>query len=179
MAKVEQTIMDFYRVAQERDFSRDFQFRILSINPGGSAGVTFSEDDLVYAKGGQIPTRTIASSEVPYMGLQFRLPGAAQYSGEFQSNFYCDVNSRVRQLMEEWSFQTFDDSTSMGDYYMPRESSYVELVQLDSQFEVVAMYKLIGCFPNLVGDIQYDIGGTGTAVEFAVNLTYHFWRRTG
>ena len=109
MAKVEQTIMDFYRVAQERDFARDFQFRILSMNPGGGNAVTFSEDDLVYAKGGQIPTRTIVNSEVPYMGLQFRLPGAAQYSGEFSANFYCDVNSRVRQLMEEWSFQTFDE----------------------------------------------------------------------
>ena len=32
MAKLEQTISDFYRVAQERDFARDFQFRVLSIN---------------------------------------------------------------------------------------------------------------------------------------------------
>tara|TARA_R110002167_G_scaffold263431_1_gene470202 strand:- start:2187 stop:2726 length:540 start_codon:yes stop_codon:yes gene_type:complete len=179
MAKLEQTISDFYRVAQERDFARDFQFRVLSINPGGSSAVTFSEDDLVYIKGGQIPTRTIVSHEVPYMGLQFRLPGAAQYSGEFTAGFYCDVNSRVRQLMEEWSFQTFDDSTSQGDYFMPRESSYVELVQLDSQFETTAIYKLIGCFPTEVGDIQYDIGGSGNAVEFNVNLSYHFWRRTG
>ena len=177
MAKLEQSISDFFRVAQERDFSRDFQFRILSINPGGSSAVNFSEDDLLYCKGGQIPTRNIVSHEVPYMGLQFRLPGAAQYSGQFNSAFYCDVNSRVRQLMEEWSFQTFDDSTSMGDYFMPRESSYVELAQLDSQFEVTAIYKLIGCFPTEVGDIQYDISGTGNAVEFNVNLSYHFWRR--
>jgi hypothetical protein len=179
MAKLEQDITNFYRVAQERDFSRDFQFRVLSINPGGSSAVSFTEDDLVYVKGGQIPTRNIVQHEVPFMGLQFRLPGAAQYSGDFQANFYCDVNSRIRQLMEEWSFQTFDDSTSMGDYFMPRESSYVELCQLDSQFEVTSIYKLIGCFPTTVGDIQYDIGGTGNAVEFTVNLSYHFWRRTG
>lgn len=179
MAKVEQTILDFYRVAQERDFARDFQFRILSINPGGGSSVTFSEDDLVYARGGQVPVRTIANHELPFMGLQFRLPGAAQYSGEFQTNFYCDVNSRIRQLMEEWSFQTFDDSTSTGDYFIGRESSYVELVQLDSQFETTAIYKLIGCFPISVGEIQYEVGGTGNAVEFQVNLAYHFWRRTG
>ncbi len=179
MSGVKQRISDFYRVAQDRDFSRDFQFRVLEIAPGGSSAVSFTEDDLVYVKGGQIPTRTVVGHEVPYMGLQFRLPGSAQYSGDFQANFYCDVNSRVRQLMEEWSFQTFDDSTSTGDYFMPRVSSYVVLCQLDSQFEPVSKYQLIGCFPTTVGDIQYDIGGTGNAVEFTVNLSYHFWRRIG
>ena len=47
MPDVQQTISDFYRVALERDFARDFQFRVLSIENGGASDVTFDEDDLV------------------------------------------------------------------------------------------------------------------------------------
>jgi len=178
MPVTQQTISDFYRVAQERDFARDFQFRVLNIQPGGGSAVSFDEDDLVYIKGGQLPQRTIATHEVPFMGLQFRLPGAAQYSGEFSGNWYVDVNSKVRQLLENWSIQTFDDATSQGDYFMPRPTSVIDLVQIDSQFEQVAKYQLVGVFPKIVGDIQYDIGGTGNAVEFQCTFSYHFWRRT-
>ena len=85
MPDVRQTISDFYRVAQERDFSRDFQFRVLNIqNDDGSVAIT--EDDLVYAKGGSIPGRTINVTDVPYMGLNFKVPGAATYSGEICIN---------------------------------------------------------------------------------------------
>ena len=80
MPDVRQTISDFYRVAQERDFSRDFQFRVLNVQ-SGDGSFTITEDDLVYAKGGSIPGRTINVAEVPYMGLNFRVPGAATYTG--------------------------------------------------------------------------------------------------
>jgi len=50
MPDVRQTISDFYRVAVERDFARDFQFRVLSIDSGGASTVTFDEDDLVYSQ---------------------------------------------------------------------------------------------------------------------------------
>lgn len=172
-----QTITDFYRVSQERDFSRDFQFRVLNIQPGGGSAVSFDEDDLVYIKGGQIPTRQIFVGTVPYMGLDFRVPGAAKYSGEFTANFWCDAQSKVRKLMEDWSVQIFDDATSTGDYFVPRETSVVDLQQIDPQFNEVSRYQLIGCFPSNVGDINYTIGGNGEAVEFEVTLSYHFWRR--
>ena len=70
MPDVKQTITDFYRVAQERDFSRDFQFRVLNIQ-NGDGSVVVSEDDLVYAKGGVIPGREISESTVSYMGVEY------------------------------------------------------------------------------------------------------------
>ena len=52
MADTNQTITDFYRVATNREFARDFNFRVLSINTGGATNaagqvITFTEDDLV------------------------------------------------------------------------------------------------------------------------------------
>ena len=50
MANINQGIQDFYRVAQDRDFARDFQFRVLNIQAGDASSVAFDEDDLVYIK---------------------------------------------------------------------------------------------------------------------------------
>lgn len=52
-----QTIADFYRVAQVRDFTRDVQFRVLNITPKGTTE-TFDEDDLVYARTASLPVET-------------------------------------------------------------------------------------------------------------------------
>lgn len=75
MADVNQLITDFYRVAATREFARDFNFRVLSINTGGASTVTFDENDLVYVKTASLPERSITNIAVPYMGLNFNLPG--------------------------------------------------------------------------------------------------------
>ena len=177
MPDVKQTISDFYRVAQSRDFSRDFQFRVLSIQPGDGSDILVTEDDLVYARGGSIPGRSIAQQTVAYMGLDFRVPGAAQYSGSYSLQFMCDNNSAIRRLFEKWSHDTFDDEDSTGNYFMPRATSTVDLVQLNSQLDRVAQYQLVGCYPSEVGEIAYSIEGSGAPVEFPVTMSYHYWRR--
>jgi hypothetical protein len=177
MPDVKQTITDFYRVAQERDFSRDFQFRVLSIQPGDGSDVTITEDDLVYAQGGTIPTRTIVNQDVPYMGLNFKCPGAAQYPGTYSITFTCDNQSALRRVFEKWSFDIFDDEFSTGNYFVPRATSTVDLLQLNPQLDAVAHYQLVGAYPTDVGEISYNIQGTGAPVSFPVTLAYHYWRR--
>ena len=176
MPDVRQTISDFYGVAQERDFSRDFQFRVLNIQSGDGSFV-ITEDDLVYAQGGAIPGRTIASTQVPFMGLNFNVPGAATYSGSYPLTFYCDRGDTLRNLLLRWTRDTFDDSTSTGNYFMPKETSIVDLVQLDTQLERVAQFTLVGAYPTEVGDVSYNIQGTGAPVTFDVTLGYHFVRQ--
>lgn len=177
MPDVRQTISDFYRVAQEKDFSRDFQFRVLNINPGMGSDQEITEDDLVYAKGGTIPARTINNHDVTYMGLSFKVPGSASYPGEYSLEFHCDNASKIRQIFENWTFDIFDDSTTTGNYFVPRATSVVDLLQLDSQLNAVAHYQLVGAYPTSVGDITYSIEGTGATTSFTTTLAYHFWRR--
>ena len=175
MPDVRQTISDFYRVAQERDFQRDFQFRVLNIQSGDSTFVV-TEDDLVYAHGGSIPGRTINSEDVPFMGLNFKVPGAATYGGEYSLTFYSDREDSLRQLLLQWTRDTFDDATSTGNYFLPKETSIVDLVQLDTQLNRVAQFTLVGAFPTEVGDVDYNVQGTGAPVEFEVTLGYHYIR---
>ena len=175
MPDVRQTITDFYRVAQERDFSRDFQFRVLNIqNADGS--VVVSEDDLVYARGGTIPGREISENIVSYMGLDFRVPGSVKYAGSYEIEFLCDTSDTLRNLMLTWTRDTFDDATSTGNYFMAKETSIVDLVQLDTQLERVAQYTLVGVYPKQVGDVTYTLDGTGAPVTFSMTLGYHYIR---
>ncbi len=180
MPDVQQTISDFYRVATERDFARDFQFRILSIDSGGASSQTFDEDDLVYCTAGSVPARSITNVGVPYMGLEFNLPGNATYPGSqaYSLQFYCDQNSAIRQKFEDMSRDVFDDATSTGNYFTPRASASINLVQLDTQLNETTSYKLVGASIREVGSIEYTIGsGTGQNVTFTATMAYHYFTR--
>ena len=180
MPDVRQTISDFYRVAVERDFARDFQFRVLSIDSGGASTVNFDEDDLVYATTASLPERAITNVAVPYMGLNFNLPGNATYPGSegYAINFYCDQNSQIRQKFEDMSRDIFDDATSTGNYFAPRQLAIIELLQLDTQLDAVAQYQLVGASVRSVGPITYNMSaGTGQFVNFQATMAYHYFRR--
>ena len=177
MADVKQSITDFYRVAQEREFSSAFQFRVLSIQPGDGSDALITEDDLVYAQSGTIPGRSITTTDVSFMGLPFKVPGAARYPGTYQLTFLTDNQSSLRRVFEKWSYDIFDDEDATGNYFVPRATSTVDLLQLNPQLDRVAQYQLVGAFPTELGDISYNIQGTGAPVTFNVTMSYHYWRR--
>lgn len=176
MADTEQTIQKFFSTLRTRDFARDFQFRVLDVRDRGVSLLT--EEDLVYAKGGNIPGRTIGTIPVPYMGLQFRVPGAASYPGSdsFELTFYADSENLIRTVFERWSEITFDDATSTGNYRL-FDNSQVVLAQLNQKLEIVNRYILFGCFPVEVGGLTYKTTGSGDTVEFKVTLAYQYWRK--
>ena len=186
MADTNQTIQDFYRVATTREFARDFSFRVLSINTGGAtdaAGniITFNEDDMVYAKTATLPAREITNVPVPYMGLNFNLPGNAVYPDGtgYSILFYADAKSSIRQKFEDWSRYTFNDANSTGDFLTPKPTSVINLLQLDNQLNKVAQYTLVGASPRSVGALSYNMaGGTGTTVEFTATIAYHYFTRS-
>lgn len=180
MAKTSQSIRKFYTVAAGRDFSRDFLFRVTAINLAGIAG-EISEEDLVYAKAANLPGRTISNVAVPYMGLNFNVPGTASYTGAegYSLTFFLDSESRLRNLFETASRAMFNDATSTGLYGTPDDSNFIELAQLDKELNVISSYKLIGASIRSIGDIQYQISsGTGQTVELPVTIAYHFYNKT-
>ena len=183
MPDVKQTISDFYKVAQERDFARDFHFRVLSINTDSSVtSVTFDEDDLVYVKTAALPGREISDVTVPYMGLPFHVPGIVSYptSEGYSLTFYADAQSKIRSKFEEWSMATFDDASSTGNYNVPKASSTIDLLQLDANLDKLAQYQLVGVSPRSVGEMGYTMAeATGSALEFTATLAFHYWRKIG
>ena len=176
MANINQCIQDFYRVAQERDFTRDFQFRVVDIQDRGVSVCT--QDDLVYAQTAQLPARAINNQTVPYMGLSFNVPGAATYTGSegYAIQFRADGEHIIRTIFENCQNDTFDDETSTGTYRLYQNSS-ITLGLLNQDLDVTRTYQLVGVYPVTVGEIGFDTAGTGAPVNFTATLAYQYWRR--
>ena len=68
------SITDYFQVMQRRDFLRDHQYRISALV---YEGFILSLDELVYLTTSEIPNRTVNSVPVPFMGLNFNVPGTA------------------------------------------------------------------------------------------------------
>lgn len=175
---VDQNIQRFYKIAQDRDFSRDFLFRVTQMQLQGVPALR--DDDLVYVKTASLPGRSISNVEVPYMGLNFNVPGSVTYtnSDSYSLTFYLDAQSTLRSYFEQATRNLFDDQTSTGEYGTSGLENYIILEQLDKQLNTVpnGSYKLIGASIRDVGSIEYSIaGGKGETVDIEVTLAYHYY----
>ena len=176
MASERQTIQDFYQVAQARDFTRNFQFRIASITDRGAE--LFTPEDLVYAQTGILPAREVNNVTVAYMGMTFNVPGAASYPGSagYAITFRSDSEQVIRRIWENWQRLTFDDQTSTGTYRI-FGTSKLTMNLLNQNMDVMRQYVLHGVWPQAVGEISYDMAGTGDVLTFQGTLAYQYWTR--
>jgi hypothetical protein len=170
-----QNISDFYRSVQQNDFARQFQFRVVQL-----ANTNFGEDQLVYLETANLPGRAINNIAVPFMGLQFNVPGTASYPGSdaWAVTFRCDQDYDIRATLENATFNTFDDGTSTGDYNIARNSSVITLNLLNKTGGTARQYTLYGAYVVNVGDIAYNLGDNGSIVTVPTTLAYQYWRVT-
>jgi len=175
---VNQNIQNFYRTAADKDFSRDFLFRVTQMQLQGVPAL--EEGDLVYVKTASLPGRNIGNVAVPYMGLNLNVPGAVTYPGSdgYPLSFYLDGESSLRNYFETASRSLFDDQTSTGEYGTPDDDFFIQLAQLDKDLEPITEYKLVGASLRTVGGIGYEIAtGTGATVSVDATISYHFYTK--
>ena len=169
------TITDYFRVMQQRDFLRNHQYRISALT---YEGFLLGEDSRVYLKTAEVPNRTISSLPVPFMGLNFSVPGTAQYAGTMDLTFYCDQPQIIRSFFEAISFATFDDRTSGGAYTVNAGNilTFYTYNNVSPQEQTTA-YNLIGIYPTVVGNLAMDTTGTGEVLNFTATLAYQYWTK--
>ena len=158
------TIQNFFTRAAEKQFSRDFLFRVRH---------------LVYARTAALPGRTIDNKNVNYFGQEFQLPGRATYNNAtgYSIEFYHDEDCDLRTKMEAASRAVFNNETSTGQYGIPGDESVINLVQIDKQLNDVRNIELVGASIREIGDIGYSIAdGTGEVVNFSTTFAYHYYR---
>jgi hypothetical protein len=115
------------------------------------------------------------------MGLQFNVPGTATYPGSdaWNVSFRCDQNYDIRAVLENATFNTFDDSISTGDYNIARRGSVVTIQLLGKNPETtIRQYNLIGAYVVSVGDSTYNLTDNGTIVTVPATIAYQYWRVT-
>jgi len=179
------TIQNFFAKAQEAQFSRDFLFRVNSVQltgpPGGGLIEFGGNKELIYARSATLPGRAIENKTVSYMGLDFNLPGRATYTNStgYSIEFYADADNSLRGKFESASRAVFDDQTSTGEYGMPGTADVITLDLLDKKLDRIKQLKLIGASIRDIGDLSYSISdGTGEVVSFPVTFSYHYYEDT-
>lgn len=179
--KINQDIRQFYRQAETRDFTRDFLFRVnhaVLAGPRPGSNIVIDEADMLYCKTGQLPARSITNVAVPYMGLNFNIPGNATYPGSdgYNLTWYLDSKAKLRSLLEAASRNVFNDETSTGNYNTPTSEHYIEMVQLEKDLKPMMTYRLFGASIRNIDNISYQIAeGTGQTVELNTTISYHFY----
>lgn len=173
-------IQQFYNQATKKDFARVFQFRVMAF-----PGISFNPaTHLLYVETAMLPGRTINNVPVPYMGLNFNVPGTASYPGSnaYAVTFRMDADYDIRAALETSTFATFDDSTSTGAYNIKGNDRILQLALLGKNTqagaipEIVRYYTLYGAYLVSTNDTQYDIKDTGTVATCQATIAYHFWR---
>lgn len=178
MPDTSQTIRNFYERAMQREFLRDVNFRVIEINFGENSSVQFGEDDLVYAKSAKLPNRKITNVQAKYMGMTFNLPGTVEYPGSdsYQLDFYCDEKCILRDKMEEATRDIFDDADSTGNYFIPKQGSYITLAILDKQLKVTKTIKLVGASIRDWSMEDFKMAeGNGGVMSIKCNIAYHYY----
>jgi len=168
-------ITNYFRVMQERDFLRNHQYRVSSLI---YEGFSLGEDSLVYLKTAEIPNRTINSVPVPFMGLNFSVPGTAQYAGTMDLTFYCDQPQVIRSFFEAISYATFDDRFSGGAYTVNGGNLLSFYTYNNQSTELITTkYTLIGIYPTVVGNLAMDTTGQGEVLNFTATIAYQYWEK--
>ena len=101
------SMLKFYETAKAKEFARDFQFRVVSLGP-------LTEDDLVYLRTAVLPGKSITNHQVPFMGLNFNVPGSVTYDGSeaWSVTFLADEAMNIRSKLEAWMSEIFDVNSS-------------------------------------------------------------------
>jgi hypothetical protein len=164
-------IVEFYNVAQQKEFSRKFQFRVQSLGPLG-------KDDMCYITTSKLPGKTIYNVKVAYMGLEFNIPGAVQYTGSdsWDVEIRADEGMNIRSAIDGWQRAIFNHENSGGAYGVPTQLAVLHLLGKDDK--MLRSYTLHGIYPKSIGDIQYDRTNAGDVVTFTATFAYQFWTET-
>jgi hypothetical protein len=168
-------IENFYNAASLNDFARQNLFRVISL--GGSR---FTTNELMYATATTLPGRAINNIQVPFMGLQFNVPGTAQYpnSNGWTITFRIPQSLSIRRKFEDWTKSVFDDATSTGSYNIPSKdaSNQVILTLIDKKGNPLRTYTLFGAYCLNTGDMTLDITTAGEIITQQATLAYQYWR---
>lgn len=165
------SILKFYETAKAKEFARDFQFRVVTLGP-------LTTDDIVYIRTGSLPGKSIENHQVPYMGLNFNVPGSTKYDGSdnWSVTFLADEAMNIRSKLEAWMSEIFSVETSSGKYGVPSEIATLDL--LDKEFNAVRRYNLIGTYIKSIEALNYDIKGAGKPQEFNAVMAYQYWSQS-
>lgn len=154
--------------------ARSNRFKVQIVNPIDASG------DLKFSfmcKAAQLPTFTVGSIEVPWMGRKTKWPGDRVYE-DWTVTIINDEDFLVRNALESWNNAL---NTAESNLRAPATQikSTAEVTQYAQDGSVLRVYTFDGIFPINISGIDLAWDTTDTIEEFQVTFQYDYFLVTG
>ena len=173
-----QGISQFYEVAQQRGFVRDFQLRLKYWNVLNNRG-SLDDNDFLLLTTATLPSMETTIVTAPFMGLDFNVPGTTKFPGSkaWDVEFYMTQSRNLRDIFIEIMKANFDyDGTSTGNLRLPEiNGNNLSFTLVGDDLTEDTVYNLHGTFITKVGDVKFDLTKNGEIQKIPVTISYQYW----
>jgi hypothetical protein len=158
---------------------RPSKFFVQMVIPGVASGDAAAMEKLTMTcSGASIPPMINGVISVPYFGRDVKVTGDKVFP-EWTLTIINDEDYLVRRVVERWShgMNANRRNTTVAPFGSNPSSyktdAYVYKVGKEGQY--LRNYKLVGCWPSMVGQIDLNWGDRDRIAEWQLTLQYDYW----
>ena len=152
----------------------------------GSVGLpTGTEDkDLVniLCKSAALPASNLGVIEVPFRGRTVKIAGDRTFD-TWTATFINDRDFKIRHAMERWMRSMNAHDANTAELFVPNTTAGytadIEIAQLERDSTAggtpLRNYKLVGCFPTNVSQIDVAYDSNDQIEDFTVEFQLQYW----
>jgi len=185
-------ISSFYQTATKRGFARTNLFRINAITRNGADDVYKPSSDtdnlFLYAQDGKVPSRVISTTTVDFKSFKYNIPMVASYpeaAGSWDVSFYCDRDYILRNVLEKWSVDTFNEHTSVSQKpnwwdckielnLLSNSGNLFQGSNASTEPQVIRKYFLVGAFLQNTGTITYETKSGADIAKLTATIGFQY-----
>ncbi len=127
-------------------------------------------------KAAQIPSSTLGVIEVPYMGRKVKVAGDRTFE-DWQLTIQNDESMLIRKQLEDWSAQINHHEQNVGPNAVAQYKHDMTVQQLGNDGSVLAEYRLVGCWPQVIAEVDLGFENNDVVSEFVLTISYDYWTR--
>ena len=159
--------------------ARANQYRVTITPPSGIAiGLDVSRTSFL-CTAAALPGATLGTFEVPFRGRIINVAGDRPAFPDWTTTFYNDTDFMIRNAMEKWNNGINDFVENTGTITPSEYQTDLTVEQLDRDDSVLKTYKLINCFPIIVGEIALSSAEATEIETFDVTWKYQHFAASG
>lgn len=129
-------------------------------------------------KSTEVPQSQIQSAAANYMGRQYKYPGDRVYN-DWTITVYNDGAYTLRKAFETWQNSINSVKTNIGPNTMSQVMTDWSVSPLTREGNPIATYRLVGCWPQTIGNITLDMAAQSEPSSFSVTMTYQYYELVG
>lgn len=138
-----------------------------------------------FVRTASLPAMTLSQAEVPYQGLNFRIPTVMQFGpGTISMSVLCDSNMELHKGLLTWK-DVYANAKygGGGKKAIPKSNMRLDLLNQTLDYSGATAvpgdaptktYILEGIFPTNIGDLAFT-QAPGEPLTFTFDIAYQYW----